>query len=40
MMHLKKLEWFSKLNAEEKSHKALVNKNKYKVCILHSICSA
>ena len=31
MMHLKKLEWFNKLTHEEKSQKALVMKNKYKV---------
>ena len=31
MMHLKKLEWFNKLTHDEKSQKALVMKNKYKV---------
>ena len=37
LMHLKKLEWFNKLSAEDKSHKALANKNKYKVCLARKI---
>ena len=30
-MHMKKMEWFSKLSKEDKSHKAMMAKNKYKV---------
>ena len=28
---MKKMEWFSKLSKEDKSHKAMMAKNKYKV---------
>ena len=31
LMHMKKMEWFSKLSKEDKSHKAMMAKNKYKV---------
>ena len=30
-MHMKKMEWFSKLSNEDRSHKAVMAKNKYKV---------
>ena len=30
-MHLKKMEWFNKLEQGDKSHKAMMAKNKYKV---------
>ena len=33
-MHVKKMEWFSKLSNEDKSHKAVMAKNKYKVGLL------
>ena len=33
LMHMKKMEWFSKLSKEDKSHKAMMAKNKYKVLI-------
>ena len=31
LMHLKKMEWFNKLEQGDKSHKAMMAKNKYKV---------
>ena len=31
LMHMKKMEWFSKLSNEDRSHKAVMAKNKYKV---------
>ena len=34
LMHVKKMEWFSKLSNEDKSHKAVMAKNKYKVGLL------
>ena len=33
-MHLKKMEWFNKLEQGDKSHKAMMAKNKYKVIIV------
>ena len=31
LLHMKKMEWFSKLNTEDRNHKAMLTKNKYKV---------
>ena len=30
LLHFKKLDWFNKLSQEDKSHKAMIAKNKYK----------
>ena len=35
-MHLKKMEWFNKLEQGDKSHKAMMAKNKYKVNYIYS----
>ena len=31
LLHMKKMEWFSKLSNEDRNHKAMLTKNKYKV---------
>ena len=31
LLHMKKMEWFNKLSQEDKSHKAMMSKNKHKV---------
>ena len=36
LMHLKKMEWFNKLEQGDKSHKAMMAKNKYKVNYIYS----
>ena len=36
LMHLKKMEWFNKLEQGDKSHKAMMAKNKYKVIYILS----